>query len=186
MYLFIPTATNGVVFAPRPGIDRVALVPSFVKRPVVSYNEVGETLLIIYPVADESVSADADAPPLRLVRLSKALGDEKRLRILRALADGEKHGYGFMQETAAHTGGMLRLGPGTLYGSIKRLLEDRLIEESDERPDPAHDDERRRYYRLTELGQRVAAAEAARLEELVRLAHSRRLLPGSFFPRETE
>ena len=87
---FITTATNGVEFAPRPGIERVVMVPSFVNRPLVTYNELGETLLIIYPVADESVSADADAPPLRLVRLSKALGDEKRLRILRALADGEK------------------------------------------------------------------------------------------------
>jgi DNA-binding transcriptional ArsR family regulator len=87
---FITTATNGVEFAPRPGIDRVVMAPSFVNRPLVTYNEIGETLLIIYPVADESVSADADAPPIRLVRLSKALGDEKRLRILRALADGEK------------------------------------------------------------------------------------------------
>jgi DNA-binding transcriptional ArsR family regulator len=65
-------------------------VPSFVNRPLVTYYEFGETLIIVYPVADESVSADADAPPLRLVRLSKALGDEKRLRILRALAEGEK------------------------------------------------------------------------------------------------
>ncbi len=87
---FITTATNGVEFAPRPGVDRVIMIPSFVNRPLVTYNEFGETLLIVYPVADESVSADADAPPLRLVRLSKALGDEKRLRILRALADGEK------------------------------------------------------------------------------------------------
>jgi DNA-binding transcriptional ArsR family regulator len=66
------------------------MIPSFVNRPLVTYNEFGEVLLIVYPVADESVTADADAPPLRLVRLSKALGDEKRLRILRALADGEK------------------------------------------------------------------------------------------------
>jgi DNA-binding transcriptional ArsR family regulator len=87
---FITTATNGVEFAPRPGIDRVVLVPSFVTRPLVSYLEFGEVLLIIYPVADESISADTDTPPLRLVRLSKALGDEKRLRILRALAEGEK------------------------------------------------------------------------------------------------
>jgi DNA-binding transcriptional ArsR family regulator len=87
---FITTATNGVEFAPRPGIDRVIMIPSFVNRPLVTYNEFGEVLLIVYPVADESVTADADAPPLRLVRLSKALGDEKRLRILRALADGEK------------------------------------------------------------------------------------------------
>ncbi|HJP70616.1 MAG TPA: metalloregulator ArsR/SmtB family transcription factor [Candidatus Limnocylindria bacterium] len=87
---FITTATNGVEFAPRPGIDRVVMVPSFVNRPTVTYYEFGEALIIIYPVADESVSADSDAPPLRLVRLSKALGDEKRLRVLRALADGEK------------------------------------------------------------------------------------------------
>jgi DNA-binding transcriptional ArsR family regulator len=90
MERFITTATNGVEFAPRPGIDRVVMVPSFVNRPLVSYLEFGEVLLIIYPVADESVSADADAPPLRLVRLSKALGDEKRLRILRVLSEGEK------------------------------------------------------------------------------------------------
>jgi DNA-binding transcriptional ArsR family regulator len=87
---FVTTATNGVEFAPRPGIDRVVMIPSFVNRPLVSYIEFGETLLIVYPVADESISADTDTPPLRLVRLSKALGDEKRLRILRALADGEK------------------------------------------------------------------------------------------------
>jgi DNA-binding transcriptional ArsR family regulator len=87
---FITTATNGVEFAPRPGIDQVVMIPSFVNRPLVSYLEFGENLLIVYPVADESVSADADAPPLRLVRLSKALGDEKRLRILRVLSEGEK------------------------------------------------------------------------------------------------
>jgi DNA-binding transcriptional ArsR family regulator len=87
---FVTNATNGVEFAPRPGIDRVVMVPSFVNRPLVTYYEFGETILIVYPVADETVSAETDAPPLRLVRLSKALGDEKRLRILRALADGEK------------------------------------------------------------------------------------------------
>lgn len=87
---FVRTATNGVEFVPRPGIDRLVLVPSFVQRPVVSYVELGEVLLVVYPVADESVSADIDTPPLRLVRLSKALGDEKRLRILRVLAEGEK------------------------------------------------------------------------------------------------
>ena len=87
---FVTTATNGVEFAPRPGIAQVVMIPSFVNRPLVSYLELGEVLLIIYPVADESISADTDTPPLRLVRLSKALGDEKRLRILRALADGEK------------------------------------------------------------------------------------------------
>lgn len=90
MERFIETATNGVEFVPRPGIERVVMVPSFVNRPLVSFAEFGEVLLIIYPVADESVSAFTDSPPLRLVRLSKALADEKRLRILRALADGER------------------------------------------------------------------------------------------------
>jgi len=106
--------------------------------------------------------------------------------ILLALADGEKHGYSIMKEIAAQIGGRLRLGPGTLYGAIKRLLEDGLIEESAERPDPAHDDERRRYYRLTEFGGQVAAAEATRLEELVRLARNRRLLPDKFPMRGME
>jgi DNA-binding transcriptional ArsR family regulator len=87
---FVRTATNGVEFAPRPGVERLVMVPSFFQRPVVSYVEYGEVLMIVYPVADESISADTDTPPLRLVRLSKALGDEKRLRVLRALADGEK------------------------------------------------------------------------------------------------
>src|SRR5439155_19588769 len=83
--------------------------------------------------------------------------------ILLALADGELHGYGIMKEVAARTEGKVRLGPGTLYGSIKRLIQDRLIEESAARPDPALDDERRRYYRLTAFGQRVTIAETKRL-----------------------
>ena len=76
--------------------------------------------------------------------------------VLLALADGERHGYAIMQEVAENTGGQMKMGPGTLYGTIKRLLEARMIEESDERPDPDLDDERRRYYRLTGLGQRAA------------------------------
>ena len=97
-------------------------------------------------------------------------------QILLALADGEKHGYAIMQEVSARTGGKLRLGPGTLYGSIKRMLEEELIVESAERPDPALDDERRRYYRLTEVGRRVAEAEAQRLAQLVRVARAKDLL----------
>jgi DNA-binding PadR family transcriptional regulator len=96
--------------------------------------------------------------------------------ILLTLAGGERHGYGIMQEVATSTGGQMRLGPGTLYRSIKQLLEARLIEASDERPDPALDDERRRYYRLTQAGQRAAAAESARLARLVKLAQARHLL----------
>jgi len=98
--------------------------------------------------------------------------------ILLALADGERHGYGIMQEVAARTDGTMRMGPGTLYGSIKRMLADGLIEASDERPDPELDDERRRYYRLTNFGQRVAHAEARRLEQVVRIAQAKRILSG--------
>jgi len=96
--------------------------------------------------------------------------------ILLTLADGEKHGYAIMREVASHTDGKMRLGPGTLYGSIKRMLGDGLIAESDERPDPQIDDERRRYYRLTEFGRRVVTAEAGRLASLIRVARSKRLL----------
>jgi DNA-binding PadR family transcriptional regulator len=97
--------------------------------------------------------------------------------ILLALADGEKHGYAIKQDVATLTGGVLTLGPGTLYGTIKRLLADGWIEESDERPDPRLDDERRRYYRLTETGARVARAEAERLARLVDAARAKRLVP---------
>ncbi|HLG64164.1 MAG TPA: PadR family transcriptional regulator [Ktedonosporobacter sp.] len=99
--------------------------------------------------------------------------------ILLALADAERHGYGIMQEVALRTGGKMRMGPGTLYGSLKRMLADGLIEESGERPDPALDDERRRYYRLTDFGLRVAQAEARRLSELVHVAQFKRLLGGA-------
>ncbi len=93
--------------------------------------------------------------------------------ILLALAGGEKHGYAIMLEAETLSGGHVKMGPGTLYGSIKRLLKAGLIEESDERPDPELDDERRRYYRLTGMGQRVLRAELKRLERL--LATARRL-----------
>jgi DNA-binding PadR family transcriptional regulator len=96
--------------------------------------------------------------------------------ILLALAEGERHGYAIMQEVAASTGGALKLGPGTLYGSIKRLLAEGLIVEAGERSDGELGDERRRYYRLTDLGLRVARAEAERLERLVGMARERSLL----------
>lgn len=96
--------------------------------------------------------------------------------ILLALADKERHGYEIMREVDERSEGSVRLGPGTLYGSIKRMLSDGLIEELDERPDPELDDERRRYYRLTNLGHRVAVAEAQRLERLVKSARSKKLL----------
>jgi DNA-binding transcriptional ArsR family regulator len=87
---FVRNATNGVEFVARPGIERLVMIPSFVRRPLVAYVEYAETQLIVFPVADESVTAETDEPPRRLVRLSKALGDEKRLRVLRALADGDR------------------------------------------------------------------------------------------------
>ena len=92
------------------------------------------------------------------------------MHILVALAAGEKHGYAVMGDVEEISGGVVRLGPGTLYGAIKRMLADDLIEESGERPDPALDDQRRRYYRLTALGHRTLAAEVSRLELLVRHA----------------
>jgi len=96
--------------------------------------------------------------------------------ILLALADSERHGYGIMQEIAGRTGGSMRMGPGTLYGSIKRMLTDGLIEASEERPDAALDDERRRYYRLTGFGRHVLTAEAQRLEQVVHIAQSKHVL----------
>lgn len=96
--------------------------------------------------------------------------------VLLALTDTERHGYGIMQDIAEHTGGQMKMGPGTLYGTIKRLLEARLIEESDERPDAKLDDERRRYYRLTGLGQRVAKAEAQRHAAMVEIARGKKLV----------
>jgi DNA-binding PadR family transcriptional regulator len=95
--------------------------------------------------------------------------------ILLALADGERHGYGIMQDVARQTGNALQLGPGTLYGCLKRMLAARLVEESGERPDPQLDDERRRYYRMTALGRETARAEAQRLAAAVNAARSRRL-----------
>ena len=97
--------------------------------------------------------------------------------ILLALADKERHGYHIMREVDERTEGNVKLGPGTLYGSIKRMMADGLIEELEDRPDPELDDERRRYYRLTDFGFRVATAEAQRLERIVRSARAKKLLP---------
>ncbi len=99
------------------------------------------------------------------------------LHILIALADRDRHGYSIMQEIAERTDGQVRLSPSTLYSAIKRLLEEGLIEELAERPDPAHDDERRRYYRLTKAGKRAAAEEVRQLEKLLSDARSTGLAP---------
>ena len=92
--------------------------------------------------------------------------------IMLSLADGERHGYSILREVERRTGGALNLGPTTLYRSIRQMLAAHLIEEAEERPDPALDDERRRYYRLTSFGRRVALAETQRLERLVAMARA--------------
>ena len=114
----------------------------------------------------------AGRDPEELLPLSPAV-----FHVLLALADAERHGYGIIKEVEARTEGRVRLGPGTLYGSIKRMLEEGLIEESDERPDSELDDERRRYYRLTKAGRRAAAEEAKHLEKLLADARSSGLVP---------
>jgi DNA-binding PadR family transcriptional regulator len=109
----------------------------------------------------------ADRPPaLRPVELE----------ILVSLADEERHGYAIMRETAERTGGGLRLDPGTLYRALERMRKAGLVAESTRRRDPAADDERRRYYRITAPGRRAARAEMERLEGLVRAARRSRLL----------
>ena len=114
--------------------------------------------------------------PARRQKRVEPLKDSE-FHILLALADGDRHGYGIMQEVETRSQGTVRLGPGTLYGAIKRMLASGLIEESAKRPTADQDDERRRcYYRLTRLGRSVAEKEAQRLAELVRVAHSKRLV----------
>jgi DNA-binding PadR family transcriptional regulator len=101
------------------------------------------------------------------------------LQILLALADGDKHGYAIIKEVRRRSEGEVELGASSLYAVLKRLVADGLVVETDERPDPALDDERRRYYRLTGFGREVAVAEMKRLENLLRQARAKRLLPGT-------
>lgn len=113
----------------------------------------------------------AQPDPGREIPLTPAV-----FHILLALADGEKHGYAIMKEVESATEGTVTMGPGTLYGSLKRMLKDGLIGESDERPDPEIDDSRRRYYELTGYGRRVLEAEVQRLAQAVRLARRKNAL----------
>jgi DNA-binding PadR family transcriptional regulator len=96
--------------------------------------------------------------------------------ILLALVGGERHGYAIMKEVGTRTEGAVKLGPGTLYGALKRLLEAGLVEEGGERADPELGDDRRRYYRLTRFGLRVAQLEARRLDAMVRAARQKKLI----------
>ena len=97
--------------------------------------------------------------------------------ILMALAEDDRHGYAIIQNVAERTGGTVRLSAGTLYRSIQRMLDEGLLVEIDDRPDPEEDDERRRYYRITTLGRNVARAEAQRLIDLVKMARASGFVP---------
>ncbi len=119
-------------------------------------------------VADISVPKPSDLLPLT----------PPVFHILLALADEERHGYGIMQDVARQTNDALQLGPGTLYGCLKRMLAAGLVEESDERPDLELDDERRRYYRMTALGRTTVRAEASRLAGAVSAAEAKLGLAG--------
>jgi len=114
--------------------------------------------------SDRDVSALLPLPPVTF-------------HILLALTEGERHGYAIMADVANRTSGKVRLGAGTLYRSVDRMLNQGLIEEVQERPAPELDDERRRYYRITPYGTRVASAEAQRLADLVRMARRSGLVP---------
>jgi DNA-binding PadR family transcriptional regulator len=101
-------------------------------------------------------------------------------QILLSLAAEDLHGYGIMRQVADQTGGRMRLGPGTLYSSIQSLLEAKLIEEVDSREDASLNNERRRYYRLTSAGRKLARSEAERLADLLRVARARKILRGEY------
>jgi DNA-binding PadR family transcriptional regulator len=115
-----------------------------------------------------------DAKPEALLPLPTAV-----FHILIALADRERHGYSIMQDVAARTEGKVQLSAGTLYSSIRRMLEQGVIEELTKSPDPSSTDERRRYYRITRFGRRVATAEVDRLNALVQQARATGLVPGA-------
>jgi DNA-binding PadR family transcriptional regulator len=101
-------------------------------------------------------------------------------QILLALADEDRHGYGIMRQVADQTDGRLRLGPGTLYSSIQTLLEEKFIAEVDLRADAKLGQERRRYYRLTSAGRKLARSEAERLGNLLRVARAKKILRGDY------
>jgi DNA-binding PadR family transcriptional regulator len=146
---------------------------SLIERPIIrlkrdsdvdGYNEM-RYICIVTPLSS--------ANPNDLLPLPVAM-----FHILVAVADQDRHGYAIMQDVAARTNGALKLSPGTLYGSIRRMLEEALIVELSDRQRPDEDDERRRYYRITAFGRSVAQAEAARLSTLLRQAKAVGLAPG--------
>jgi DNA-binding PadR family transcriptional regulator len=132
------------------------------------------TTILTSSILTIDIVAMKDPTPESLLPLPTAV-----FHILIALADRDRHGYSVMQEVAARTVGKMRLSAGTLYSSIRRMLEQGLIEELRESPDPSSTDERRRYYRLTRFGKRVAAAEVERMNVLLQQARATGLAPGA-------
>ncbi len=122
-------------------------------------------------MGEEPFMTTTDANPKAFLPLSPQV-----YHILVSLVDGDRHGYGMLQEIERRTGDGVRLGTGTLYTAVKRLVASGLIEETEQRPDPDLDDHRRRYYTLTSLGRSVAAADAARMDGLVYMAKEKSLL----------
>jgi DNA-binding PadR family transcriptional regulator len=119
----------------------------------------------------------AKRDPRELLPLTPAM-----FETLVALADGEKHGYAIIKEVSRRTGGAITLNAGTLYTLLRRFVNEGVVAETEERPDPALDDERRRYYRVTEFGRAVARAEARRMETALGMAHAKKLIPKARLP----
>jgi DNA-binding PadR family transcriptional regulator len=124
----------------------------------------------MYPLRMHRKRAESRPVPGDFLPLTPAIH-----HILLALVDEERHGYGVMLEVSRLTGGGTRMGPGTLYGTLKRLLQSGLIEEAETRPDPELDDERRRYYRITTLGSQVLQAESSRISLLLNAARAKKV-----------
>ena len=139
--------------------------------PIITISDIF-TVNILFCKSWKGVKQNVERDPEALLPLTPAA-----YHILLALVGCERHGYGIMREIHAYTEGKLRIGAGTLYRSIKHMLADGLIAESDERPDPELDDERRHYYRLTNFGERVVQAETERLLHLVSIAQAKQLRP---------
>jgi DNA-binding PadR family transcriptional regulator len=114
----------------------------------------------------------SDRDPAHLLPLTPGM-----FQVLIALADGEKHGYAIIKEVSRRTAGDVTLSAATLYTIVRRFVQEGVITESAERPDPSLDDERRRYYRLTDFGRRVARAEAQRMETVLGMARAKKLIP---------
>jgi DNA-binding PadR family transcriptional regulator len=138
---------------------------------VISVTDISTTDAHLHQGETRNTMTDTLQNPEEFLPLTPAV-----FNILLALADSEKHGYGIMLEVEANTKGQVIMGPGTLYGSIKRMLKAGLIEESDERADLEMDDQRRRYYRLTNLGRRTLHMEAERLVSQVMVAKTKNVL----------